>query len=194
MEPVRSFIAIELPDKLKVELSHLEAQLKSGKQPGIKWVDPYSIHLTLKFLGSIAADRIKEITEAMDEAAQGIPPFHLEVKGLGVFPNLKRVQVVWVGMSGEVDKLNQLQKRIESNLARLGFAPESRSFTPHLTLARLRNQASPDERQRLGQLIANIRFEAADTIKVDTINLMRSQLTREGAIYSRISAVALKKP
>ena len=194
MEPVRSFIAIELPDELKVELSHLEAQLKSGKQPGIKWVDPYSIHLTLKFLGSIAADRIKEITEAMDEAAQGIPPFHLEVKGLGVFPNLKRVQVVWVGMSGEVDKLNQLQKRIESNLARLGFAPESRSFTPHLTLARLRNQASPDERQRLGQLIANIRFEAADTIKVDTINLMRSQLTREGAIYSRISAVALKKP
>jgi len=194
MEPVRSFIAIELPDKLKVELSHLEAQLKSGKQPGIKWVDPYSIHLTLKFLGSIAADRIKEITEAMDEAAQGIPPFHLEVKGLGVFPNLKRVQVVWVGMSGEVDKLNQLQKRIESNLARLGFAPESRSFTPHLTLARLRNQASPDERQRLGQLIANIRFEAAATIKVDTINLMRSQLTREGAIYSRISAVALKKP
>ena len=194
MEPVRSFIAIELPDKLKVELSHLEAQLKSGKQPGIKWVDPYSIHLTLKFLGSIAVDRIKEITEAMDKAAQGIPPFHLEVKGLGVFPNLKRVQVVWVGMSGEVDKLNQLQKRIESNLARLGFAPESRSFTPHLTLARLRNQASPDERQRLGQLIANIRFEAADTIKVDTINLMRSQLTREGAIYSRISAVALKKP
>jgi len=193
MEQVRSFIAIELPDELKLELSHLEAQLKSGKQPGIKWVDPYSIHLTLKFLGSIAVDRIKEITKAMDEAIQGIPPFHLEVKGLGVFPNLKRVQVAWVGMSGEVDKLNQLQKHIESNLARLGFAPESRPFTPHLTLARFRNQASPDERQRFGQLIADIRFEAAHAIKVDTISLMRSQLTREGAIYSRISAVGLKK-
>jgi len=194
MEQVRSFIAIELPDELKQGLTQLEARLKLGKQPWVKWVDPYSIHLTLKFLGSIAVDRISEITKAMDEAVQGIPPFHLEVKDLGVFPNLRRVQVAWVGISGEVDKLSQLQQHIESNLAPLGFAPESRPFTPHLTLARLRNQASPDERQRFGQLIASTRFEAAYTIKVDTINLMRSQLTREGAIYSRISAVGLKKP
>jgi 2'-5' RNA ligase len=98
-----------------------------------------------------------------------------------------------VGISGEIDKLNQFQKQLESNLARLRFAPESRPFTPHLTLARLRNQVSLDERQRFGQLIASNRFEAAATIKVATINLMRSQLTREGAIYSRISAVSLKK-
>ncbi len=194
MEQVRSFIAIELPNELKVGLSQLEAQLKSGKQSGVKWVNPYSIHLTLKFLGSIAVDKISQITKAMEAAAQGISPFHLEVKDLGAFPNLRRVQVVWVGISGEVDRLAQLQQRIESNLARLGFAPESRPFTPHLTLARLRNQASLDERQRLGELIADTRFEVAYTIKVDTINLMRSQLTREGAIYSRISAVGLNKP
>jgi len=194
MEQVRSFIAIELPNELKLGLSQLEAQLKSGKQPGVKWVNPYSIHLTLKFLGNIAVDRTNEVTKAMSEAVQGISPFHLEVKDLGVFPNLRRVQVVWVGISGEVDRLGQLQQRIESNLARLGFAPESRPFTPHLTLARLRNQASLDERQRLGELIANTRFEVAYTIKVDTISLIRSQLTREGAIYSRISAVGLNKP
>ena len=194
MEQVRSFIAIELPNELKVGLSQLEAQLKSGKQPGVKWVNPYSIHLTLKFLGSIAVDKISQITKSMSEAVQGISPFHLEVKELGAFPNLRRVQVVWVGISGEVDRLGQLQQRIESNLARLGFAPESRPFTPHLTLARLRNQASLDERQRLGELIAGTRFEVAYTIKVDTISLIRSQLTREGAIYSRISAVGLNKP
>ena len=194
MEQVRSFIAIELPNELKVGLSQLEAQLKSGKQSGVKWVNPYSIHLTLKFLGSIAVDKISQITKSMNEAVQGISPFHLEVKELGAFPNLRRVQVVWVGISGEVDKLAQLQQRIESNLARLGFAPESRPFTPHLTLARLRNQASLDERQRLGELIADTRFEVAYTIKVDTINLMRSQLTREGAVYSRISTVGLNKP
>ncbi|MFC1966658.1 2'-5' RNA ligase family protein, partial [Chloroflexota bacterium] len=79
-------------------------------------------------------------------------------------------------------------------LAHLGFAPESRPFTPHLTLARLRNQASLDERQRFGQLIAGTRYEAAHTIKVDAISLMKSQLTREGAVYSRISSVRLKKP
>jgi len=194
MEQVRSFIAIELPNELKLGLSQLEAQLKSGKQPGVKWVNPYSIHLTLKFLGSIAVDKISQITKSMSEAVQGISPFHLEVKELGAFPNLRRVQVVWVGISGEVDRLGQLQQRIESNLACLGFAPESRPFTPHLTLARLRNQASLDERQRLGELIAGTRFEVAYTIKVDTISLIRSQLTREGAIYSRISAVGLNKP
>ncbi len=192
MEQIRSFIAIELPDELKRELDQLEARLKSGKLPWVKWVDPDSIHLTLKFLGDIAIDKVGEITKAMEEAAQAVSPFHLEVKNLGVFPNLKRVQVVWVGISGEVDKLVQLQQRIETNLARLGFAPESRPFTPHLTLARLHNRASSDERQRFGQLIANTKFEAC-TIKVDAISLMRSQLTREGAVYSRIGLVELKK-
>ncbi len=190
MEVVRSFIAIELPDEVRLKLDQLEAQLKSG-QPGVKWVDPNSIHLTLKFLGNITIDKTEEITRAMEEAARGIPPFHLEVKDLGVFPNLKRVQVAWIGMSGEVDKLSQLQQRLESNLERLGFAPEARAFTPHLTLARFRNQASLDERQRFGQLIADTRFKAG-TIKVNTISLMRSQLTRQGAIYSRISLIKLR--
>ncbi len=194
MEQVRSFIAIKLPDELKLGLAQLEAQLKTSKQPWVKWVDPYSIHLTLKFLGSITVDRISEITGAMEKATQGISPFRLEVKDLGVFPNLRRVQVAWVGISGEVDKLSQLQQHLESNLARLGFAPERRPFTPHLTLARIRNRASLDERQSFGQLIATSRFEAAYTIKVDAISLMRSQLTREGAIYSRINSVELKKP
>ncbi len=192
MEQVRCFIAIELPDEVKTGLINLQAQLKTGSQSWVKWVDPYSVHLTLKFLGDVASDRIGPITGAMEEAAQGVSPFQLEVKDLGVFPNLRRVQVAWVGISGEVDKLARLQQRIESNLAGLGFAPEGRRFTPHLTLARLRDRASPDERQRLGQLIADTRFEAAYTFQVDAISLMRSQLTREGAIYSRISSVELK--
>ncbi len=193
MEQVRSFIAIELPDELKLGLTQLEDQLKMSKQPWVKWVDPYNIHLTLKFLGSIAVDRINEIIGVMEEAIQGIPPFRLEVKDLGVFPNLRRVQVAWVGIRGEVDRLSQLQQHLESNLARLGFTPESRPFTPHLTMARLRNRVSLDERQSFGQLIATTRFETTYTIKVDAISLMRSQLTREGAIYSRISSVGLDK-
>ncbi len=194
MEQVRSFIAIELPDELKLGLTQLEAQLKMSKQPWVKWVDPYSIHLTLKFLGSIAVDRISEITRAMEEVTQRIIPFHLEVKDLGVFPNLRRVQVAWVGIGGEVDKLSQLQRHLESNLARLGFAPETRPFTPHLTLARLRNRASLNEQQSFGQLIVATKFEATYTIKVDVISLIRSQLIRKGSIYSRISLVELKKP
>ena len=192
MEQVRSFIAIELPDELKLELVQLQNQLKLGNQSGVKWVDPYAIHLTLKFLGSVAVDRIDEITKAMEEAVQGTHPFHLKLRDIGVFPNLRRVQVAWVGLSGEVDTLSQLQQRIEYSLAPLGFAPESRKFTPHLTLARLRNQASLNERQAFGQLIASTKFEAIHSIQVDAVNLMKSQLTREGAIYSRISSVGLK--
>ncbi len=79
MEQVRCFIAIELPDEIKTGLKHLQAQLKSGNQSWVKWVDPYGIHLTLKFLGNVAVDRMGEITGAMGEAAQGISPFHLEV-------------------------------------------------------------------------------------------------------------------
>jgi len=194
MEQVRSFIAIELPDNLKSWLAELQTRLQTGKQYGVKWVNPYSIHLTLKFLGSIPIDSTREITNAMEDAIQGISPFHLEAKRLGVFPNLKRVQVIWVGISDKTGKLGQLHKQLESRLARLGFSPEPRPFTPHLTLARLRNRASPDERKQLGQLIASIKFETACAIKVDAINLMKSQLTREGAIYNKISSARLKKP
>jgi len=192
MEQIRSFIAVELPDELKLALTRLQDQLKSGGQAPVKWVDPYRIHLTLKFLGDISTDMVGRITAALERAAGGITPFHLEAKDLGAFPNLKRVQVVWMGIGGEVDRLSHLQQRIESSLAPLGFVPESRPFTPHLTLARLRDRATPDERQSLGQLIAGTRFEAVYSIDVDSIQLMRSQLTREGAVYSRISLIRLK--
>jgi len=192
MEQVRCFIAISLPDEVKAGLKELQAQLKSGHQTSIKWVDPYSVHLTLKFLGGVDGDKISPITAAMAEAVQGVSPFSLKVEGLGAFPNLRRVQVVWVGVSGEVDKLAQLQQRLEPNLEGLGFAPEKRRFTPHLTLARVRDRASADEREALGQLIGGTKFEAARSFPVEAVNLMKSQLTREGALYSRISAAALK--
>jgi 2'-5' RNA ligase len=192
VEQVRCFIAIGLPDPIKSGLKELQAKLKSGGQTSIKWVDPYSIHLTLKFLGGVDAAKIEPITVAMKEASRDIHPFSLKVEGLGAFPNLRRVQVVWVGVGGEVDRLAHLQKRIESSLAQLGFAPENRRFTPHLTLARVRDRASSGEREGLGQLIAATKFEAARSFPVAAVSLMKSQLTREGAIYSRISTAELK--
>ncbi len=193
MEPIRSFIAIELPDELKRTLIQLQDHLKAG-QSGVKWVSPQGIHLTLKFLGNITTGSIDEIILAMAKATEGISPFRLKIKDLGVFPNLKRIQVVWVGVSGEVDQVSSMQRRIESELAPLGFTPESRPFTPHLTLGRLNDRVSLSERQRLGQLIAGTRFEATYDFRVDFIHLIKSQLTREGAIYSRIGSIKLKEP
>ena len=194
MEQVRSFIAIELPDELKAWLNQLQIRLKSGKPFGVKWVNPYGVHLTLKFLGDVAVDKMGGITTVVEEAARGVSSFHLEVGELGAFPNLRRAQVVWVGLTGEADKLAQLQKRLDSALAPLGFVTESRSFTPHLTLARLRGGVSLDDRQKFGQLIAGTVFDAGCTFEVDAISLMRSQLTREGAVYSRLCSRGLEKP
>lgn len=191
MEQLRSFIAIELPDEVKRRLRELQAQLKAGGPTPVKWVEPDNIHLTLKFLGNVAADRIDEIAAAMTEAMRGTSPFKLEVTELGVFPNPRRVQVIWVGLGGEVDKLASLQQRIESSLKRLGFPPENRRFTPHLTLARLRDRATPQERERLGQLITETELDTAQSFSVDSVNLMKSQLTPEGPIYTCLSSAAL---
>ena len=192
MEQIRSFIAIELPVEVKTALSRLQTQLKAVKPSPVKWVDPLGMHLTLKFLGDITADKVDDITRAIEAAVQGIPPFQLEVKGLGVFPNLSKARVAWVGMSGDLNRLTRLQQRIESNLAPLGFAPETRSFTPHLTLARVRDSASPVERDNFGQLIASTKFEEAYSFTVECVHLIKSQLTRERAIYSQIGSVKLK--
>jgi 2'-5' RNA ligase len=194
MEPIRTFIAVELPQEIRLELETLQARLKLPNQPWVKWVDPHGIHLTLKFLGNIATDRVDEIIEAMREAAGGIPALHLELKGMGAFPNLKRVQVVWVGLEGEIEQLRQLQQRIEASLSRLGFARESRPFTPHLTLARVRDRASAEDRQAFGQAIASASLEANYAFEVTAIGLIKSQLTREGALYSQLGVVGLKKP
>jgi 2'-5' RNA ligase len=191
MEEVRCFIAIELPEEIKRGLRELQAQLKAANQAPVKWVEPENIHLTLKFLGNVATDRLNEIGQATTNAVRGTSPFSLEVRELGVFPNPRRVQIVWVGLSGEVEKLTILQQRIESGLAKLGFAPENRRFTPHLTLARLRDRTTPQERERLGQLVAETEFAARSFI-VNSVKLIKSQLTREGPIYSQLSSAALE--
>jgi 2'-5' RNA ligase len=190
VEKIRSFIAIELSDELKQKLGKLEARLKAAGIYGVRWVNPESIHLTLKFLGDIDADRTGEITSVMENSFRGAPSFRLIAEGLGAFPNLRKVQVVWVGLGGDMDILKNIQKKLESNLETLGFPAEKRAFTPHLTLARVNNRASPDDRQRLGKLISETDFTPV-TLEVNSVILMKSQLTRQGAIYSRISAVNL---
>ena len=192
MEQIRSFIAIELPPEVKQALASIQGKLKAAGGAPVRWVDPGSIHLTLKFLGDIDSGSTARITAALEEAARGTHSFSIEVSGLGVFPDPRRVRVVWVGLTGELEKLSQLQKRIETGLVPLGFKEEGRAFTPHLTLARVRDYASPDERQQLGQLIEKTGFDAKNVMNVNAVHLIRSQLTREGPIYTKIGTVDLK--
>lgn len=193
MESVRAFIAIELPGSVKSALSQLQDNLKRSEHTSVKWVDTGSIHLTLKFLGNIATETIPELTKVLSEAARGITPFHLELGEMGVFPNLRAPRVVWVGLRGETATLSVLQENIENALIPLGFPPENRAFSPHLTLGRVREKASPGERRSLGQAVASSKVASMEPFPVDSLSLMRSTLTREGAVYSRLYSVALRE-
>ena len=190
-QQIRSFVAIELPEEAKKGLASLRKELERDEHRFVKWVDPGGIHLTLKFLGNIPSKRVTEITEAVRKAAKGLSPFLLEISGLGAFPSLKQVRVVWVGVGGELDKLSTLQQNIDSALAALGFAREERSFVPHLTVARVREGASTSERGRFGELVGSATFEGKYHVEVEAIKLMRSQLTPAGAIYTCLSVVGL---
>jgi RNA 2',3'-cyclic 3'-phosphodiesterase len=190
-EEVRAFIAIELPDEVRRGLAGLRKEMQRDEHRFVKWVDPEAIHLTLKFLGDVPSGRVTEIARTIEVAAKAVTPFELEVSGLGVFPNSKQVRVLWVGIGGDVDRLKELQRGIDTELAALSFAREDRPFVPHLTLARVRQGASPSERRSLGELAKTAVFDDRYEAKVETVSLMRSELTPAGAIYSRLAEVVL---
>ncbi len=192
MEQIRSFIAIELPEEVRTGLKQMQDLLKSFDSASAKWVDPQSIHLTLKFLGNVDGAKISTIVQAVRDAAIGATPFEMRIDGLGCFPSPKRVQVVWVGLIGELEKLQALQKNIELHVAPLGFPTEKRPFAPHLTLARVRESVTPVQRQTLGSRIVETQVGLNLSIKVSGVSLMRSRLTPAGAIYSRLGSVELK--
>jgi 2'-5' RNA ligase len=191
LDQVRSFIAIELPAEFKAYLAEVQKRVSAGQRVSAKWVNPESIHLTLKFLGNVPAEKIDAIVGAVADSAATINPFSLQLAALGAFPNARRVEVVWAGLAGDLEPLQGLVSRLEDNLEALGFPPERRAFAPHLTLARVRPEASSLERQNLGQALSNFQVDRDLSLEVREISLMRSQLTRAGAIYSCLKSFAL---
>ena len=188
---IRSFIAIELPSELKTILGSFQNEMASAGGSFVKWVSPDSIHITLKFLGNIFTEKVEAISLAIEQACAGTGPFTLKSGELGGFPNLKQPRVLWIGLHGDIDRVKLLQMSIDNNLARLGFDKEKREFTPHITLARMRDKASPADHRKFGELIMNKRFDFRYKIDVESINLMRSQLLPGGAIYSRLAQLKL---
>jgi 2'-5' RNA ligase len=192
MEQIRTFIAIELPVSIKSALSIIQDKLKLGSVNCVRWVDPDNIHLTLKFLGNVSAGRILLITESMNEAIIGIAPFQISLEKAGAFPNMRVPRVVWVGLSGDINALLSVQGRIEEALAKLNFTPENRPFSPHLTLGRVKEGASFEEKRGLGEKIASLKIDSIESFTADAVSLMQSTLTRQGAVYNCLSKALLK--
>ena len=190
-EVVRLFVAVELPEEAQEALGELSQGLRGLGIRGLRTADPRGIHLTLKFLGDVPVVQVDPIIEALVPAV-GLSPFTLEMRGVGCFPNLQRPRVLWVGVEGEVERLLALQSAVEEALRPLGFPAEGRPFSPHLTLARLREGVTPQERRRAGEALARISWREGITIPVNAVSLMRSTLLPEGAQHTRLHLESLQ--
>ena len=193
MKQVRTFIAIELDETINAALADLQGQLKAKVPPGsVRWVKPGGIHLTLKFLGDVPANRIEEIERALVQACAGFPAFSFSVEGLGCFPNPRRPRVVWVGVQEESGTFAGLQEAIEDGMEKLGFAPEGRRFHAHLTLGRTQRRASSGDVRRLGRLVQEIEIGPLGQMEARSVSLIKSDLKPTGAVYTQLAAVRLE--
>jgi 2'-5' RNA ligase len=193
MAAIRSFVAIELPEQVRAALAKLQEEMKGTGGEGVKWVGAGRIHLTLKFLGNVEETRTPPLVQALTRACERSAPFELALSGPGVFPGPSRPRVAWVGLSGGVEKLLHLQEGVEKALSPFAFPREERAFTPHLTLARLREGIAPQEARAFGQAFLRTSPEAV-SFKVEGISLMKSQLTPSGPIYTRLAFIPFRGP
>lgn len=183
---LRCFIAVELPETVKIALNNLQEELKKT-EADVKWVRPDGMHLTLKFLGYVEEENIKEIVNTMDRICREYPPFNLEVRGAGMFPNIRAPRVLWVSVEGN-NILAGLQAAIEKEMASLGFEKEDRPFTAHLTLGRVKSFRG---RERLIEIMQLHKEDIFGFMEVKSISLMKSDLRPTGAQYRRLAELTL---
>jgi 2'-5' RNA ligase len=193
-EQIRTFIAIELDQAHHRALGDLQARFKRERNArGVRWVAPENIHLTLKFLGDVDAAMVPALQRAVADACVGIAPFTLRIAGAGAFPSTHRPNVVWVGLSGEVERAALLAKKIDDACAALGFAREERPFSPHLTLGRVKRDASPSDRRFIGEMIVNAQVSDLGELRAERVSVMKSELRPSGSVYTILHTVELTK-
>jgi RNA 2',3'-cyclic 3'-phosphodiesterase len=191
---LRLFVALDPPDPVRRRLAAIQAELrKAGGRHAdeVRWAAPEGIHLTLQFLGAVPEERLPALRDAVAAAAAASRPLALEVKGAGGFPSARRPRVVWAGVEGDRDALAGLAADLGRRLAPLGFAPEERPFSPHLTLGRAR-----DGRGAPGLGGALVQAAASDSVpwRADALVLVRSHLSPAGARYEALHRFALGQP
>lgn len=191
-DSLRLFAALELPPPVLKRLAEIQAGLQA-RAPGdaVRWVRPSNIHLTLKFYGDVERARLPALRAMLAQAAQTSQPLALALGGLGCFPDAKRPRVVWVGVEGELEALRALQRAVEAGSHALGYPPEGRAFSPHLTLGRVSERARPAAVRRLTEALSQARPEAGAPFTLGALSLMQSDLKPGGAAYMQLFAAAL---
>lgn len=184
---MRLFVAVNLPEGEKARLYDAAAPLREADFP-VNWVEPEAIHLTLKFLGEVATDRVDRVVESLATVAAKSKPFDLELGGFGAFSSLRRPRVIWAGAYASPE-LRCLKHDLEWEFASLGYEREARSFHPHLTLGRARSDARVGDFRDLENVVAELDFSGA--LPVRSIELMRSKTKPSGAEYERARSIEL---
>jgi 2'-5' RNA ligase len=157
---------------------------------GVRWVTPENIHLTLKFLGDISSAHTDLLERALKTEVGQCLPFEIDVDGLGVFPNVRRPRVIWIGLNAPAD-LARLQRNLETVTARLGYVSDDKPFSPHLTIGRIREQLSSDEARALRPALENAKVGLLGRFAVKSVHLFQSELKPGGPIYTCLSTAVL---
>ena len=180
----RIFCAVELSDDVRAQLREHIQQLRAAvPDAAASWTRVENIHLTLKFFGNVALERIPKVSAAASRTVKSFGAFSIGVAKTGVFPKPSRAQVLWIGVSDPSGKLSELQRQLETECAKEGFEKEDRAYRPHLTIARLRE---PEGARQLADAHLQMAFEPAEIILSELI-VFRSELSSKGSKYTAIS-------
>ena len=171
---MRTFIAIPCPVNLTKKITRVQNHI--GGMGGIKLVDPRNIHLTLKFFGDVDEKRSTELAKKL-ECIEEIEPFKMSLKGVGVFPSLDYIRVIWMGVDEGEKNIIDLYKKILDALD----LKEDKKFHPHLTIGRVKFL---DDKEKLLKFLNENREKVFDRFDVRQIELMESKLTPKGPVYS----------
>ena len=191
MNPIRSFIAIELPISIQKQLGEIIAQLKESIPGAVRWVPAQNIHLTLKFLGDVSPANMEILMNMLRAEASRQASFSITIGELSAFPSPRRPRVLWIGGSAP-PQLIALARLVEAETRKLGYTPESRPFSPHLTLGRVSQNASPLQVRQIADTLAGMKVGFLGNADVNAVVLFKSVLTPQGAEYSALLKVPLQ--
>ena len=187
---MRSFISIEIPEEAKKKFVPVDNLLRDSAL-SLKLVKIKNLHLTLKFLGEIQEEKLKELVETCQVIGEAFLPFSLRLKGIGIFPNIKRPGIIWAGVEKGKENLKEITKLLEEKLEKRGFSAERREFQGHLTLARVRRAAKG--KKFLENLVEELKEEQFCSFPVSKFCVMKSELKKEGPTYTVLEEIPLKK-
>lgn len=182
---MRAFIGIDFSGEIKDEIYELQQKLRGYAQKG-RWKHPDNFHLTLKFLDEITLSQKEMIDESLQRLCQKERPFSLGLKGLGVFTGKESLRVLWLGLTGELQELMSLQHKMDQALTPLGFKPEKRRYTPHITLGQDIVFEAGFEEIKAG--IEGLEFGRT---QVEEIALFKSEQVQNKRVYTHISGYPL---